>query len=141
MKQPYYLDTCIWRDHYENRFGPAGRPLGDLASKVFMKIMKEKQTLFYSDFVARELKKDYGEKDINDMFNVLFLSGILKRVDIEEKHFKEAKKLSAEKKVPLGDALHAILARDHNAILITQDWKDFSKLTDVVDVKKPEDIL
>ena len=54
-------------------------------------------------------------------------------------HQKEsALKVSIKRKAPKGDVLHALIARDNEAILITQD-KHFRKLKDIVLVKKPED--
>ena len=52
---------------------------------------------------------------------------------------KEAATLSEEKKVPFGDAVHAILARDNNAIMVTRDHH-FSKLKECIIVKKPEEL-
>ncbi len=43
--------------------------------------------------------------------------------------------------VPFGDAMHAILSRDHEAQLISRDEKDFNKLKDVTIMKKPEDLI
>lgn len=42
----YILDTCIWRDFYEDRYGQGRRPLGKYASKFFMKILKTKIKYF-----------------------------------------------------------------------------------------------
>ncbi len=38
----YYFDTCIWRDHYEARSSLIGKPLGEYASKLFAKVIKDK---------------------------------------------------------------------------------------------------
>ena len=38
----YLLDTCIWRDFYEDRFSKINRPLGKYAHDLFMKIIKNK---------------------------------------------------------------------------------------------------
>ncbi|MFH1849986.1 MAG: PIN domain-containing protein [archaeon] len=62
------------------------------------------------------------------------------KVIVSKKQSDEAKRLSAERGVPPGDALHAILARDNACILITQD-KHFCKLVDVAGSYKPEDLI
>ncbi|MBN2368106.1 hypothetical protein JXC34_03730, partial [Candidatus Woesearchaeota archaeon] len=62
MKKKYFLDTCIWRDFYENRFGQGGRPLGKYATDLFMKIMKKKDQILFSKSLVMELKRDYGEQ-------------------------------------------------------------------------------
>ncbi len=137
----YYLDTCIWRDHYENRIGFNGRPLGDYATKLFSKIMKNKDIVLFSSFINSELKIKYNQKEINDMIKILSLIKILKYVKINQNNIDEAKLLSKERRIPMGDALHAILARNNKAVLITQDMKDYNKLRDIAIIKKPEEII
>jgi len=141
MAKRYYFDTCIWRDHYENRHGPQGRPLGDYASKLFLKIMKNKDTILFSDLMIRELKIAFGQKEIEDMLNLLSMMKIIKRVDISQKERVEAKELSITRSVSFGDALHAVIARNNDALLVTQNIKDFEILKDIVDFEKPENIL
>ncbi len=136
----YYFDSCIWRDHYENRFGFKGRPLGNYASKLFMKIMKNKDILLFSDLLIKELKIQYNEKDINDMLNILFLMKILEFVNIDKSEFREAETIAKKRNLPLPDVLHAIISRDNKAILVSQD-KHFQKLKDLVEIRKPEEII
>lgn len=140
MTKRYYLDTCIWRDHYENRFGLSGNPLGEYASKLFMRIIKNKEIVLFSELIIRELKSDYDEKEIDKMLNILLMIGILKRVEISKNDYKEAKRIGTERGLPFGDVLHAILARDNNAVLISQD-KHHQELKDIVEVKKPKEII
>jgi predicted nucleic acid-binding protein len=140
MSERYYFDTCIWRDHYENRFGLGGRPLGGYATKLFIKILRKKDNLFFSEFIIRELKSDYKEEEIIKMLNILFVSGVLKRVELTEKDYKEAKSIGTMRNLPHGDVLHAILARKSRAILVSQD-KHLQRLRDIVNVKRPEEII
>ena len=121
MKCKYLLDTCIWRDHYQNRFGPKGRPLGDYASKLIMKIMKNKDLLLFSEALVWELTKEYTKEEINNMLSFLFISGILFMINITKNEHKEAKKLSQKRNLPFVDCLNAIQARNHNAIMVSQD--------------------
>lgn len=136
----YYLDTCIWRDHYENRLGRNGRPLGLYASRLFEHILKKRHTLLYSEFTIRELKIDFDEEEINNMLKILFISKILEKVEVCEKDYKAAKIIGIERDIPKGDVLHAILARKSKAILVSQD-SHFQKLKDIVEVKRPEEII
>lgn len=140
MPEKYYFDTCIWRDHYEDRFGTGGRPLGEIATRAFLKLMKEKKPILFSDFNVREMTRDYPEHEINDMLNLLFKAGKIQRVAITKSDVEEALKLSKERSVSFGDCLHAVLARNNDAILITQNVKDFEQLADIVDFRKPEHI-
>ena len=136
----YLFDTCIWRDHYENRFGPQGRPLGKYATKLFMRIFRNKDVLLFSEFIIRELKSDFSENEINEMLNVLFIANILEKVEVFEEDYKEAKKIGLERNLPTGDVLHAIIARNNGAILVSQD-NHCQQLKDIVEVKKPEQII
>lgn len=139
MAEKYYFDTCIWRDFYESRTGLKGKPLGKYAADLFMKSVKHKDTLFYSDLTIKELKIDYDEKEVTDMLNFLFLAGILKKVEMKKEDYLEAKRLSEERNIPTADALHAIISRNNKAIFVSQD-EHAQKLKDFVNVKKPEEI-
>ena len=141
MKRVYLLDTCIWRDFYENRFSKIGRPLGEYATKLFMKILKDKDKILFSEALILELKRDYGEKDVNDMLNLLFLNKTLERIEIIKEEHLEAKKLSQERNIPYIDCLNAIHARNHKAMMISQDNHYFKNLIDITKTIKPENII
>ncbi|MBS3110269.1 PIN domain-containing protein [Candidatus Woesearchaeota archaeon] len=57
-----------------------------------------------------------------------------------EKQTGKAKDLSSKRKVPKADALHAVLARDNKAVLVTLD-KHFKKLSDISKPKRPQDLI
>ena len=139
MPEKYYVDTLIWRDYYENR-RDRFKPLGEWAFQFFKKAIKEESLIFCSDFVEHELLKDYDEEKIKNMLNIIEDIHLLIRIDIKAEQFKEAAGLCKERKVPFGDALHAIVARDLGAIVITRDHH-FEELQDIAISKKPEDLL
>ncbi|MBW3015549.1 PIN domain-containing protein [Candidatus Woesearchaeota archaeon] len=141
MAEKYYLDTCIWRDHYENREGPGGRPLGSYATKLFTQIMKKRDIIVFSSHIIYEMKKAFAPEEVEDMFKILDLMKILQRVEVSKSDWEEARKLATERDVSRSDALHAVLARNNNAILITQNMKDFEKFNDFITIKRPEDII
>jgi predicted nucleic acid-binding protein len=141
MAEKYYIDTCVWRDHYENRHGPGGRPLGDYATALFTKIMKDKDTIIFSEHIIYELTKAFASEDIEEMFHILFLMNILKKIEVTKGDWDEAKKMAHERDVSPSDSLHAVLARNNGAILITQNIRDFDKFTDMIVVKRPEDVV
>ena len=141
MKRVYLLDTCIWRDFYENRFSKIGRPLGEYATKLFMKILKDKDKILFSEALILELKRDYEEKDVNNMLNLLFLNKTLERIEIIKEEHLEAKKLSQERNIPYIDCLNAIHARNHKAMMISQDDHYFKNLIDITKTIKPENII
>jgi rRNA-processing protein FCF1 len=140
MLKKYLFDTCIWRDFYEDRLSKVGNPLGQYASEAFMKVMKNKDKILFSESLVRELKRDYDEKDINDMLNVLFISKILVVVQISREEHLEAKSLSEKRDLPYVDCLNAVQARNNKAIVVSQDPHLTKDLIDIVKVIKPQDL-
>ncbi|MBL7147892.1 MAG: PIN domain-containing protein [Nanoarchaeota archaeon] len=136
----YLLDTCIWRDFYEDRFSKIGRPLGKYATDLFMKILKNKDKILFSEALIWELKKDYEEKDINDMLNLLFLNKTLIRIEINKEEYLEAKKLSQQRNIPFIDCLNVIHARNYKSIMVSQDFHYLKDLSDIIESVKPEQI-
>jgi len=139
MTQAFYLDSSIWRDYCENR-EDRFRPLGEWALRLINKTIENKDIIIYSDFVIEELKIKYSEEEIKKIFEVIDKRNLLLKVDISESQAKEAAILCKKRKVAFGDALHSILARDNNAIMITRD-RHFEELQDMVEIKKPEDLI
>lgn len=140
MEKIYLLDTCIWRDFYENRFSKIGRPLGEYATNLFMKILKDKDKILFSDSLVYELKIHYNEESIKNMLNLLFLNKTLKRIETTREEHLEAKKLSREKNIPFMDCLNALQARNYKAIMISQDNHYFENLSDITKTTKPQNI-
>jgi predicted nucleic acid-binding protein len=134
----YYLDTCIWRDFYEDRFSKAGNPLGRYATLLFMKILKNGDKILFSNSIILELKKDYAESEINLMLNFLFQTDVLIKIDTLKEEYIEAKKLSKDKNISLIDCLHAVQARNNDAVMVSQDVHFFEKLGDTVETKRPQ---
>jgi len=103
-----------------------------------MKAMKQKWKLLFSDLSVYELKLAYGEQEIEEMFGILSMMKMLQRVEISQDDHAEAEKLAAENQVSKSDSLHAILARNNNAIVLTQNQKDFEKLEHIAPWTKPD---
>ena len=137
MALKYYIDTAIWRDLHENRKDKSTN-LGELAFEAIKKIRMNKEKILYSDFVFEELSHAYDEQTINKLFKDA--SELLEKVKIDEGQFKEAADLSKKLNIPLGDAVHGVLARDNNAVMVTRD-RHFRKLKDKITIKKPEDLI
>jgi len=139
MTERYYVDACIWRDFHENREDKF-RPLGEWAFNLFRMIKDIKATVLYSDIIVDELSKDFNREQIKGIFKIVSEVKLLEKVKLRKEQFQEAAKLKRERDVPFGDCLHAIIARDNNSIMITRD-AHFEELQDVVEVKKPEDLI
>jgi predicted nucleic acid-binding protein len=139
MSKKYYFDSSIWRDYFENRKDKF-RPLGEWAFELIKQIIKEKGIILYSELVIDELRKDWSQEAVNSCFGAFRSEELLVKAEITPEQYKEAVRLAREKKVPRGDALHAILARDNDAIMVARD-KHFLELDDVANHKKPEELI
>lgn len=134
MKQRYYFDTLIWIDLYQKR----GKN-GELAKKLLRKIILDEDTIVYSDFTLIEFKEQGFSKHEREKILAIAKDN-LERVHIHKEQVKEARKLARERKVPLKDALYAVLSRDNQLQLISHD-NHFNKLKDITKTKKPEGVI
>lgn len=141
MVKKYLLDTCVWRDFYEDRFSKSGKPLGKYATKLFMKILFDKDKILFSEALIEELMKDYVKDKINDMLYILFATGALVKIGITKEEFLEAKVLAKERSIPFIDYLNTIQARNHKAIMVSQDRHFFKNLSDLTDAVRPQEII
>lgn len=138
MLQKYYLDTSVWLDFFENRNEP-NLPKGDLAHELLNKITEDNNKVIYSDIVILELGLvNYLPHEIENLFEKIKL--ILIFIESTEKQARRARDLSLKRKVPKGDALHALIARDNKATLVTLD-NHFKKLLDITKPKRPQDLI
>ena len=81
----YYFDTCIWRDHFENRISLGNRPIGDYATKLFMKVIKDRDIILMSDFTILELKKYASEQEVINLLDVISLIVFLRGLNSQKK--------------------------------------------------------
>lgn len=133
--QHFYFDTSIWIDIYDER----GQQ-GEIAKRLVEKIVIDDEVVLYSDVVMVELKKlGFSEYEINQMLSIAKPDHI-RRVQSTKDQIEEAKSVAKQRDVPLRDALHAILSRDHEALFISRDWH-FEKLKDITKTMKPEDLV
>ncbi len=131
----YYIDTSIWLDYYEKR----GKN-GEHALNLIKKIIKDDAVLLFSDLHIREFKGlGYNFDEVNSILKIAKPDN-LRRVHISREQMDKAFRLSLLKLIPKRDALHAILARDNDAIMVATD-KHFEQLSHVVNSEKPEDLL
>jgi len=132
MQKKFYLDTAIWRDYFEDR-SDGIRPLGEFAYQFLRNCGKKGCKVLYSSLVVQELRSDYSKERVAEVFSSF--RHILAEVSISNEQIAEANKVSLSAKgTHLKDALHAILARDNKAIMITRD-RHFDALTDFVEMQ------
>ena len=135
MAEKYYFDTSIWIDIYDKRDYN-----GEVANNLMKNIIIHDHIVIYSDITIVELKKiGFSEYEINTILSIAKPDHI-KRIHPTKIQIEEANKFAKQRDVPLRDALHAILARDHEAQLVSRD-KHFEKLKDITRTKKPEDLI
>ncbi|MFA6888528.1 MAG: type II toxin-antitoxin system VapC family toxin [Candidatus Woesearchaeota archaeon] len=135
----YYLDTCIWRDLYEGR-NDNFRPLGEWAFQLVKRIKENNENIIYSEVIIDELLIYYTYEEIKKIFEDSKNDNILFKIVINHQEKQEASVLSKNMNLPFMDCLHAVLAKDNGAILVTRDHH-FEELQNYVDIKKPEDLL
>jgi hypothetical protein len=137
MQKKFYLDTAIWRDYFEDRKDGI-RPLGEFAFQFLKNCEKKGCTVLYSGLVVEELKSDYPKERVAEVFSSF--KHFIVEVPISNEQISEARKVvSSVKGTHIKDVIHAILARDNCAVMITRD-KHFDALAHFVEVAKPEDI-
>jgi len=102
--------------------------------------MLEDEKILYSDAVILELKQlGFKENEIRSIFSIAKPEN--KRFIYATKdQIRNARKLTQQRAVPFRDALHALLARDHEAQRVSRDH-DFEKLRDITPCRLPEDLI
>ena len=135
--EKYYLDTSVWMDYYEDR-KDSSNDLGDAAFRLLSKLLASKSRIVVSTFLLRELETAYSLDKIRGL--ALPFEKLMEKVDVSDKQREEAKKIAEERGIPKGDVIHAVLARDNKAILVSRD-KHFQLLKDIFEAVKPEEII
>lgn len=139
MQRKFYLDTAIWRDYFENR-GDGIRPLGEFAFR-FLKDCKETSAeIIVSDVVVAELDAYLPKAQMDSIFSSF--KDIIRNVAYTAGQASEARGEWKKRNMalPFKDVLHAVIARDNGAVLVTRDSHFFDMLASIVDVQKPEEI-
>jgi len=136
-----YVDTHIFADYWLARKDNL-RPLGEFAHELFRDAASCKYRVLISKDVFEELKTiGLSEIDVKErLLDFLYIERKIEEVTVSESQEDEARKLSRSRKIPRVDVLHAILARDNSAILVTRDHHH-EKVTDIVIIAKPEELL
>ena len=134
----YYFDTSIWLDFLENRDEP-NFPKGAWAKKLIKKMINENGKIIISEAIKNEMvEMGHSKYEIEELFKP-FRNNLV-NVYSNKKQYGKAKDLKNKGNVPFLDALHAILARDSRAVLVTRD-AHFKKLLDITKYKKPEELI
>ncbi|PIN79464.1 hypothetical protein COV16_04065 [Candidatus Woesearchaeota archaeon CG10_big_fil_rev_8_21_14_0_10_34_8] len=100
-------------------------------------VYKDAGEILYSELIIDELKLEYTYKQIKEILNI---QAETRKVQASVNQVQEAEILGRVRSVGFGDAMHIVLTRDNNAILVTRD-KHFINLSDIAVIKKPEEII
>ena len=95
--------------------------------------------IIFSNLNILELRNlGYSFDEISNMISIL--KDRIRRAYISNEEKELAKKIALKKNIPEGDVLHAVLARNNEAILISNDLH-FVKIKDIIEVRNPEEII
>lgn len=111
--------------------------MGEFAFRFLQMCLKNKSPLLYSDIILIELKNapNFLLTSFFDSFKDLLVEVIYSK-----EQALEANNIAISRGIPYNDALHAVLARDNGAIMVTRD-RHFELLSDIVEVRAPEEII
>ena len=132
----YYFDTSIWLDLFEERDEP-GNPKSKVAQELLNKCIREDILVLYSDNTLIELSR-LGYSNTLELFGPF--NRILLFVESTQNHINRSNEIARIRNLPRRDVLHALLARGHEAILVSRD-KHFGLLRDIVKKKSPEELI
>ena len=133
----YYLDSCIWVDYFEERKDSKNN-IGEFAFQLLCRLVASNEKIIISSFLFRELEAVYSVEKLRAM--TLPFEKVIERVDFTDEQFNTAKEIALKRELPKGDVLHALIAKENNAVLVTRD-KHFQLLKDICIVMKPEEII
>ena len=119
----YYIDACIWIDFIEGR-----------TDDFLIKCIQEEHSVIISNFLLNEIFRYELPMSIRMIISILESKGLLRKINASNVQDQEAARISKNRNVPFGDALHAVLARDNDAIVVTRD-KHFLMLRDICNIE------
>jgi predicted nucleic acid-binding protein len=130
----FYLDTSIWLDLYEKR-GENGKIVREMIKNFIL----ENREVIYSNIIIKELRVlNYQDLEIKEILGIDDIR--IRWINTNKIQTEEAKRLVKHFNIPLADALHSILARDNECILVSRD-KHFEKLRFLITVQKSEELI
>jgi len=134
----FYIDTNIWVDWFEDRKGFHEELLGEYAEKLFTIIREQRHIIIVTNLILFELESDFSMDEINGMMRSF--KEQIQHVQIGKDINNRAKVISNERNIPKGDVIHALVAKEQNALLITRDMH-YYKLLDIINFYRPEELI
>lgn len=112
--------------------------MGEWALKLLNNILEDEDVILISELVRDEMLKFIRIEELDNLLKPF--KGRIIFIILSDEQFNEAKLFSRKYSLTIHDALHAVLAKDNDAILITRD-KHFESISDILCVKKPEELI
>ncbi len=114
-------------------------PLGELAFQFLKRCEEKGAQILVSDAVIVELKTYLSDEKVGQLFTPF--QGIIRNIVATKAQVIEARGewLKRNKDLPFKDVLHAVLAKHHEAVVITRDKHFFEELSAIAASEKPED--
>ena len=137
MVEKFYLDACVWIDYYSDR-KDCSKDLGEIAFHLLSRLLASGSRIIVSDFLLMELEKVCSLDEIRGL--TIHFEKMIEKVCVSEEQINFARCIAENRGIPKGDAVHAIIARDCGAILVSRD-KHFQFLTDICTIVKPEELI
>ncbi len=137
MNAKIYIDSNIWLDFWLDRILNL-LPAGHYAKNLLDRVISCEFTIILSDFIFKELETNI-KIDVSERMNAFKTINKLTVTDVTKQIFFDAKKLAKERSIPISDAVHALMARQEGAILVSRD-KHFKEVEDLIEVRLPEEL-
>jgi predicted nucleic acid-binding protein len=139
----FYVDSCVYINLWQKEVSKTGKPLWKLALDFFEYAEKEKEVIYVSGFVMKELgfvleASEFEKK--KDIFNNK--TRFRKLIALPE-DYDNARKLESETgfEISFFDCMHVILAKKIGATLITRDGNLIKVASLHCAVARPEDVV
>ena len=128
-----YVDTDIFLNYLLNRKNKLGRSLYPEAALFFQRVYSGDFKILISNKTLEELYANIELEQTRMLFE--FLKDKIQKVNYTPEEVAEAKSIDP---IDWKDALHALLARKHEAsCLITRNMRHFKKFSHIIQPKFP----
>ncbi|MFH1774545.1 MAG: PIN domain-containing protein [Methanobacteriota archaeon] len=135
-----YIDADVWLNFWQDEM--LGLiPASHYAEELLDKALRMKWIIVISGVVKEEiLKKKIALADLEEKLDRLRQVNLLEEIEAEKEDVELSKRIIRERGLHFPDSLHAALAIRAKAIIVTRT-KHFELVKNLVEVRKPEDLL
>jgi predicted nucleic acid-binding protein len=138
-----YIDSNLFISYWDREYGRnIENFLEYVSGEILNRTVSCEFSIIISDLTVKEIKRRmaFSDEDLDSNFKVYKDMNKLTIIVGTEALWAQAKKLSNERGIHLSDAMHAVLAKETGAVLVTWNVKDFENVKDFVAVKNPKEL-